>query len=37
MKNYEKFILKKLFFKNVLVFIDLFYRNHYIRYSVFDM
>ena len=33
MKNIVKFIKKKLFFQNVLVFIDVFYRYYYIRFS----
>ena len=35
MKNYvNKNYLKKLFFQNILAFIDLFYRNIYTRYFI---
>ena len=35
MKNYvNKIYLKKLFFQNILAFIDLFYRNIYTRYFI---
>ena len=31
-----KIYFKKLFFENVLVFIDPFYRYHYIRYFIYS-
>ena len=37
MKKYVKFTLEKLFFKTVLVFIDLFYRYHYPLFSSTQM
>ena len=36
MKNYVKFILKKLFFQNDLAFIDLFYTYHYIHDFIYS-
>ena len=36
MTNYAKFVKKKQFFQNVLVFVNLFYRYNYPRYFIYS-